>query len=248
MVLSRNLRLGMLVLVLASMLASACSVIGKDKKSDDSGGSSSVKVTQGVFAATLDPNGAPINPTYAFPAGTKQINAVLLLEGVSADTKITARWYQLNVKDAPPAGAEVNSAVSTIKKEDIQDGKAVVRFSQASNNGLPVDSWQLRVYAGSKLIRTMGFVIVNTTQGAAQPPPAGSPPAAVTTPGSPPPAGATPTFTNYTVVAGDTVSSLATKFKPPAEDIAAFTTRFVQANNISATATLTPGQVLRVPR
>src|SRR4051794_19254911 len=197
MVLSRSLKLGVILLVLASVFASACSIVDKKKSDGDSGGSSSVKVTQAVFASQLDQNGAPINPSFAFPAGTKQINAVLLLEGVAADTKITAHWYQLNVKDAPPLGSEVNNAVTTLKKEDVQDGKAVVRFSQASANGLPVDSWQLRVFAGDKLIRTMAFVIVNTNQGAA-PPPAPNPPAATAPSGTP---GA---FTNYTVVSGDT--------------------------------------------
>ena len=192
MVLSRSLRLGVILLVMASVFAVACD----KKKSDTAAVLLSVKVTQAVFASQLDQNGAPINPSFAFPAGTKQINAVLLLEGVTPDTKITAHWYQLNVKDAPPLGSEVNNAVSTLKKEDIQDGKAVVRFSQASSNGLPVDSWQLRVFAGDKLIRTMAFVIVNTNQGAAPPPPAPNPPAATAPSGTP---GA---FTNYTVVSG----------------------------------------------
>ena len=123
----------------------------------------------------------------------------------------------------------MNSSVATLEKEQVQEGKAFVRFTQAAGSGLPNDSWLLRVYAGDTLIRTMGFVITNLPQPAAAAP-------------------EPPQFTNYTVVAGDTLQSVATKLKPPAEDTGAFTTRLLQANNLQPNATLNPGQVLRVPR
>jgi LysM repeat protein len=221
--------LGIALLLCAALLGAACT----DKEDGGGGGTSKITVQDFAFSSQLDQSGQPTNAALAFPAGTRQVNAVIILNGVKAGDKITARWYQLRVANAGAQGAEVNSSVSTIG-ENVQDGKARIALSQSAPNGLPVDTWLLRLFDDKGgLIRTLGFVVGGTAASAA----------------APAPSPAAPTVENYTVAQGDTLNSIALKFKPANEDVNAYIARIVALNsNLTPTSTLTPGQVLRVPR
>ena len=87
-------------------------------------------------------------------------------------------------------------------------------------------------------------------------PPSGTPattsaaatPAAAAPPAAAPAAAATPTATpHYTVEAGDTLSGIAARFRPPGTSIADFVDRLERANGLGADGFIAIGQVLALP-
>lgn len=232
---AKALKLGVVVVVMA--LLSACSLVS-DGGSDASG----VRVTQAVMTSAINDQGQATAPARVFPTTAQRIFAVINLEGVKPGVEIVGKWYQTSVENVPAEGSEVHS--STIKLDDSTaspEGRSrVALFLPATTQGIPEDSWVLRIYAGNTLLRTMAFVVAapaGTTAPAAQPTQPSAPPAQPT---------ATPTARTYTVVAGDTLQSIALRFKPAAEDTVAYTNRLRQLNNLT-TDNLSVGQVLRIP-
>jgi LysM repeat protein len=231
---------GLLALA-AVVLLSACSIV-----SDGDADTSDVRVTQAVMTAAINEQGQATAPGRIFPANTQRIFAVLNLEGVKPGVEITGKWFQTSVENVPAEGSEVHSsAIKLDEKTATPEGRSrVALFLPATTQGIPEDSWVLRVYAGDKLIRTMAFVVAGTAQGSS--PPATNPGTNPAPAGTNPAPAPVPTPRTYTVVAGDTLNALALRFKPPAEDVNAYTQRLRQANN-RASDNLSPGQVLRIP-
>jgi hypothetical protein len=214
-----------------------CSVI------DGSDGKGDAVVRGAVLAVQVNDRGEPVSPTRVFAPNVPQIISVVSLENVESGADVSGRWFQLNVQDVPPDGLEILKSDVKLAEDNVKEGRSIVRFTLPGKaQGLPEDAYLLRVYVNGDVVRTMGFVVAGAG-GASAPAPAPSP-APPTTPG----VTATPAFTSYTVVSGDTLQSIATRFKPANEDLTAFQGRIAQANNISTSATLQPGQVLRIPR
>jgi nucleoid-associated protein YgaU len=155
---------------------------------------------------------------------------------------LTGRWFQLGTPDAGAEGQEVNS--SDVKIEQVNEQKqtpvSFVLNSGASPTGFPEDTWILRIYEGDTLIKTSGFIVTRAAQTSA---PTGSTGSTAPTGGT----GSTAQPQNYTVVAGDTLQTVAQRFLPPGEQVQNFINRIATLNNIQPTATLTAGQVLRIP-
>jgi LysM repeat protein len=176
-----------------------------------------------------------------FPADTRQVYAVLTLEGVDIGTEITGRWYQLSVQDAPPDGAEVSSAGVRLDEDNIFERNARVALNLSGGAGaLPEGDWVVRVYADGKFVRTMAFVVtravtVQPNQGTSGQPAAQPSPTVAAQQQS------------YTVASGDSLASIAQRFKPASEATEAYVARLVQLNNLQPNANLTVGQVLRLP-
>jgi hypothetical protein len=233
-----------------------------------------VRVRFGVLSGQVNEQGTPITISRVFPPNVSRISALVQFEGVKSGMQISGRWYQLGMLDrppysrnVPPDGQQVHNSQLRLSNSNVREGRATVSMilpaitfptPSAANQptpvaaqGIPEDSWLLRIYVQGTLVHTYSFVVTSATgpvpfgqQGAnggpapgGQQPPAGAPPQA------------TPTPTTYTVVAGDTLQSIATRFKPANEETNAYVTRLVQTNNLSGpTATLNVGQQLRIPR
>jgi LysM repeat protein len=208
-------------------------------------------------------------PARAFPAGTTRVYAEIVLEGVRPGDEVVGRWFQLSVRDVSPAGNLVTEAGVTLAETDFSpDGLSQVTLDLGTGTGmLPEGDWVVRIYVNGEFVRTMGFVITPLlTEGAAQQPPQASarpqqPPAP--TPGqqapaptatqtsAPPAPTATPTQQGtpetYTVVAGDTLTIIAERFKPATESTESYVARLQEVNNLAPGAILTVGQVLTLP-
>jgi LysM repeat protein len=205
--------------------------------SGDDGSDSSARVTALLFSAAVDTNGIPVNPAIAFPTGTREVFATVRLEGVRSGDSVTARWYQLGTGDAGAEGSEVNDAEVKLSADDLSENGAIVTFSQrAGASGLPEDAWLIRIYVGDTLVKTSAFVITSALRASA-PAPAAAPSAL--------PSVAAPQ--TYTVVAGDTIASIAQRFLPQGESITSYQARIVQVNNLPASPVLQVGQVIRIP-
>jgi hypothetical protein len=230
------LKLAYLV-VAAALIALAsigCGIFDDDDASD-------VRVRSAALGRDVNDQGQIVTPAIAFATNIPQINAVLILEGVSPGTTVVGRWYQLGVADVGAEGKEINSATITLSEGQVQEGLARVTFTQRSGGQFPVDAWVFRVFVNGKLVRTMGFVTLQAQSGTQTQPSSQQTPAQ-------PQASPTPAFENYTVVAGDTLNGIAQRFRPANEDVNAFINRILQANNLQPNATLQTGQVLRIPR
>lgn len=230
--------LRLVALVAAVALLSSCGFVGGDDSGD-----SDARVTQAVMTSAINEQGQATAPARVFPTTAQRIFAVVNLEGVKPGVEIVGKWYQTSVENVSAEGSEVHS--SPIKLDDTTvspEGRSrVALFLPATTQGIPEDSWILRIYAGDKLLRTMAFVVAapaGTTAPAAQP--TTQPPAPAAQPTT------TPAARTYTVVAGDTLQSIALRFKPAAEDTVAYTNRLRQVNNLT-TDNLSVGQVLRLP-
>ncbi|MSP22524.1 MAG: LysM domain-containing protein [Dehalococcoidia bacterium] len=81
---------------------------------------------------------------------------------------------------------------------------------------------------------------------AAGPPPAASPIAASTVPAKA--ATATPTIIEHRVGAGDTLSSIAIRYRPEGKPLTDFIDEIQKANGITDPSTIQLGQTMRVPR
>ena len=206
-------------------------------------------------------------PARAFPTGTTRVYAEIVLEGVRPGDEVVGRWFQLSVRDVSPAGHLVTEAGVTLAETDFSpDGLSQVTLDLGAGAGmLPEGDWVVRIYVNGEFVRTMGFVITPLlTEGAPQQPPqppaqpqqapapTQAPPAATATQTSAPPAPtATPTQQGtpetYTVVAGDTLTIIAERFKPATEPTESYVARLQEANNLAPGAILTVGQVLTLP-
>lgn len=219
-------------------LATACDLVS----SDDDGGNSGARVPILIFCDT--PADRPCQVTTPlrnyFAPNSAQIQANVLVQNATAGLKLTGRWYQLGTPDAGSAGQEVNSSDVTINGDQINDkAETQVQFflrSGTSGSGFPEDSWLLRIYEGDTLLKTSSFIVTRAAQATA---PTGTTGATGT--------GGTAQPQNYTVVAGDTLQTVAQRFLPQGEQAQNFINRIATLNNIQATATLQPGQVLRIP-
>lgn len=234
----------MVFITLAVPLVLSCSIIG----GNDDGGGSAARVVQVQLSNQVGQNGALINPGNVFPAGSRQMAASVILEGARSGMRVRGTWYQLGVAEAPPEGSEARTSETVLNADTISpEGRSRVSFSLAvGGNGFSGNSvWLLRVYINDKLASTNGFAIAAA---AGQQPPAG---AAPPTGGAPPPGGTAPpvapTPRVYTVVAGDTLLIVAQRFLAPGANVNTFATEIATLNNIAPNATLTPGQVLRIP-
>ena len=222
------------LLILMSVFVMSCSLF----EGDDTPSASGAKVVQVQVSNQVGANGALVNPGNVFPAGTRQMNASVILEGVKVGQRVRGTWYQLGVQDAPPEGSEARTSDTVLNAESISpEGRTRVAFSlNVGGNGFSGNSvWLLRVYINDALASTNGFAISTQTTG-----------------GAPPPTQAAPVATPrvYTVVAGDTLQLVAQKNLPPntpAANIAGFATEIQTLNNLPPNAVLTPGQVLRIP-
>jgi LysM repeat protein len=219
------------LVAIAVVLLSACSVLG-DGGSDSSG----ITVSQAVMSSAINDQGQATAPGRIFLSNVSRIYAVVNLEGVKPGVEISGKWFQTGVENVPAEGSEVHS--STIKLDDktATEGRSrVALFLPATTQGIPEDAWIVRIYAGKDLVRTLAFVVVAPPAGSAAPPAQANPP--------PEPTAAAQT---YTVVSGDTLQTIANRFKPANEDVVAFTNRLRQANNLTSD-NLNIGQVLRIP-
>jgi hypothetical protein len=163
------------------VLLSACSVIS-DGGDDNSG----VHVTQAVMTAAINDQGQATAPARVFFSNAPRIYAVLNLDGAKPGMEISGKWFQTGVEDVPPGGSEVHSSTITLDDNTTNaEGKSrVALFLPATTQGIPEDSWILRIYAGDTLIRTMAFVVVAAPAGSA--PPAGQPNPPAATPAARP--------------------------------------------------------------
>jgi LysM repeat protein len=212
-----------------ALLASACSLF----EGDEEGDAGSARVRGIALTSDLDANGNPINPRIVFAPTVREIRATVAMQGVAPGMRIRGTWFQLGPASAGSEGAEVDSGEVLLTDESVQDdGQSQITFILASGSaGFPEDAWLLRIYTNGELVRTAGFVVARTagaTGGTTTPAPS-------------------PTPVAYTVVSGDTLQSIAQRFLPQNESIAAFTTRLAQLNNLAVTAALTPGQTIRIP-
>jgi hypothetical protein len=205
---------------------------------DDEADASGARVVQVQMSNQVGQNGALVNPGIVFPAGSRQMAASVVLEGVKAGMRVRGTWYQLGVAEAPPEGSEARSSETILNADTISpEGRSRVSFSLAVSSGFSGNSvWLLRVYVNDALASTNGFAISTT----AAAPPSG---------GSAPPSGAVPPAQTrtYTVVPGDTLLIVAQKNLAPGANPNAFATEIAQLNSLPANAVLTPGQVLRLP-
>jgi LysM repeat protein len=209
---------------------------------DDEADAGGAKVVQVQVSNQVGQNGALVNPGIIFPAGTRQMAASVVLEGVRAGQRVRGTWYQLGVTDAAPEGSEARTSETVLNADTISpEGRSRVSFSLAvGGNGFSGNSiWLLRVYVNDALAATNGFAI---STAAGLPPAGGSAPPAG---GAPPPAPRT-----YTVVQGDTLLIVAQKNLPPGTPAATantLATEIATLNNIAPNAPLVPNQVLRLP-
>jgi LysM repeat protein len=218
--------LAVITMLSLAMLVSACGLIGKDK-----GNADGASVRGVVFSAGTNAQGQAVTSSY-FAPNTPQITATVVMENAKPGMKVKAAWYQLGVANAGPDGAKINESEVTLTSDVIQDGRATPSFIQRQGgSGFPEDTWLLRVYVNDELVRTSGFIITRAAQVAASPQAPAAPPAPQT----------------YTVVSGDTLQSVAQKFLPPGGNLQTYLAQLASANNISTTATLTAGQVLKLP-
>jgi LysM repeat protein len=204
---------------------------------DDEADAAGARVVQVQVSNQVGQNGALVNPGVVFPAGSRQMAASVVLEGVKAGMRVRGTWYQLGVPEAPPEGTEARSSETILNADTISpEGRSRVSFSLTVSSGFSGNSvWLLRVYVNDALASTNGFAI---TTAAGAPSGGSAPPAG----GAPPPAPRT-----YTVVPGDTLLIVAQKNLAPGANPATFATEIAQLNNLAPNAVLTPGQVLRLP-
>ena len=245
---------------LVGLLLSGCFFSGGSAASD-------IKIRAAVFSSQLNDQGQPLTVAHVFPSNVSRISAIVLFEGVKSGNEIVGLWYQLG-GNAPPEGRQVHKSSIKLSDNNVKDGRAQVTLilpavplagdagPQATPlaHGIPEDSWLLRISADGKLLRTLGFVVVANAPpplpvspgASATPAPASSPASGVGTPLLPT---GTPNFQTYTIVAGDTLQTIANRFKPANEAVDAFVARIVRENNLSSpTVTLSVGQQLRIPR
>jgi len=223
-------------LLALSVFAGACGLIG-----NDDGGSGGATVRAVVFSSESNAQGQPVNPRAFFAPNTPQITATVLLENVKQGMRITGAWYQLGTANAGAEGARINASDVTLSSEQTSTGQTTVTFQQRSGgSGFPEDTWLLRIYVNGDLVRTSGFIITRAAQASASPaaPGPAAPPA--------PPAPA-PTPVTYTVVAGDSLQSVAQRFLPPGQNLQTYLADVARCSNLAPTATLIAGQVLRIP-
>jgi nucleoid-associated protein YgaU len=225
MSLLRAVPVSLIVLLSASVLLVSCSLIEGDDESAGNARVISVQMSNEVGA-----DGVPVNPRNAFAPPTREIRAAVRLESVETGMRVSGKWFQLGTASAGAEGAEVSGSEVTLDSTTVSEqGNSRIFFSLSTNGpSLPADSWLLRVYINDQIVKTSGFVISPLVGADAAPP-------------------AAPATTNYTVVAGDTLASVAQRFLPAGETVQSFVTRIATLNNIAATAALSPGQVLRVP-
>jgi LysM repeat protein len=219
-----------------SILALSCGLIG----GDDAGTPSGVKILSVQLSNQVGADGELINPSHTFAPGTRQVRASVRLEGVRSGMRVTGKWYQLGVANAPAEGAEASTSETVLDAATISpEGRTRVSFSlTVGGQGFSQESvWLLRVYVNDSLSSTNGFAI---TQLAAAVQPGTAPPV-----NTAPPVAPTPRV--YTVVAGDTLTTVAQRFLPANGNVNTFVTQIAQLNNIAPTAPLVPGQVLRIP-
>jgi LysM repeat protein len=229
-----------IILALAFILTGACSLAGGD---DDQAGVTGV--TAAVrFSTEVGPDGVPVNPRNLFPANVREITATVLLEGVEPGMAVEGVWYQLGTANAGREGQEIRRGSPVILDEaTAANGRAAITLTLSSGSGVPEDTWLLRIFVDDSLVKTAGFVVNRGASAVAAPSPtsASAPPPASSSPA------AGPTPVTYTVVSGDSMTSIAQRYLPPGENIASFTARLAQFNNLSANGTLSPGQILRIP-
>jgi hypothetical protein len=208
-------------------LSAACSLL-----EDESSGNAGAVEARVLFSTEVGSDGVPVNPRNLFAPNAREIRATVLLEGVEVGMKVTTNWYQLGTGAA--AGKEgqlINGSDVVLDAKSVVGGnRASITSSQRASN-FPEDVWLLRVFIDGHLVKTAGFV-VNRSAGASAAPSAPAP---------------TPTPVAYTVVSGDTIASVAQRFLPQGQSASDFAARLAQFNSIAPTATLTPGQVLRIP-
>jgi LysM repeat protein len=192
------------------------------------------------FSTEVGPDGVPINPRNLFPANVREITATVLLEGVEPGMKVEGVWYQLGTANAGSEGQEIRRGSPVVLDEGTAgNGRAAISLTLSSGSGVPEDIWLLRIFVEDTLVKTAGFVVNRAASASAAPAPTSAPP---------PPASVAPRApVTYMVVPGDSMTSIAQRYLPPGENIAAFTTRLAQFNNVDANGTLSPGQVLRIP-
>lgn len=213
----------------AALFAGGCSLFEDDGGSGDAG---SVKALV-LFSSEVGPDGAPINPRNLFPPNVREIRATVVLEDAAVDMKVTGNWYQLGTANAGSEGQRISGSDIVLDSATVQEGRASLSFAlRPGASGLPEDTWLLRVFVNDDLVKTAGFV-VNRTAGATAP-----------AQGAPAP---TPTPVAYTVGAGDTLATIAQRFLPQGQNVNDFTTRLAQFNNLAANASLSAGQVIRIP-
>jgi LysM repeat protein len=240
--------------VLLALLVSGCGLLS-DSKGDSSGNASGVTIVQALLGTGLnDQQQLTGLVARAFPPDTDHIYAVMILQGVDVGAEVTGRWYQLSTQDAPPEGSFVSEAGVTLTEDNIsQDGAARVALDLASNSGaLPLGDWVLRVYVDGAFVRTMGFVITSQLGAGAgqqvQPSPTAVPQEQPTqAPQEQPTVAPTTAPQTYTVQSGDTLTTIAERFKPSGESTDSYVTRIVAQNKLAPGSILFVGQVLELP-
>jgi LysM repeat protein len=228
MTLSRILSPVIFLLAAATLLVS-CSLIEGDE------GAGNARVTGVLMSSQIGSDGQLVNPTNLFAPGTREVRASVAMEGVETGMKVTGKWYQLGTVNAGAEGFEASGSDITLDASTIlEGGRARVFFTLSiGGQGLSAETpWLLRVFVNDDLVNTSGFVV--TSRLATGGPQGGNPPAS-------------PTPRTYTVVAGDTLTSVAQRLLPQGENVNNFVQQIATLNNIPTTAALTPGQTLRIP-
>ena len=117
------------------------------------------RATAVVFGSSLTADGLAVNPRNAFPTGTSQVHAVVLVENAPPGTTITGTWFQLGTAGAGEEGQPIVTG-DVILSQVGSGGRSRVTFTLKRDNGaLPRDSWLFRVYANGVLLKTASFVI-----------------------------------------------------------------------------------------
>lgn len=211
------------------MFSVACSIVDGDD--DTAGNASGATASSIVFSTDLGPTAA----RNLIPSTATEIRISVKLEGVRAGQKVTAKWYQLGVADVPSEGKEIQSKDLVLPAAEVTpEGTTFANFAINSSR-FPEDAWLVRVFVGDELVRTGAFVVTSA--------------AGARTSSSPAPQ-ATATPQNYTILANDTLTTIAQKFLPQGEQLANFIGRIQALNNlqnVQPTVPLTAGQTLRIP-
>ena len=272
-----NFRLGRqffpitLFILLAVMALAACGGGGQEdnpstavSSTGDSSGADAngVSVIQAVMGTDIAPQQQITGyATRVFPEGTSRVYAVLVMEGVKPGAEVTGRWYQLSVDQVEPDGHFVNEGGVTLTDANINSsGQARVALNFGSKSGaLPNGDWLVRVYVDGKFVRTMAFVISSfvtlpEASTAATPTAGPEPSPATEAEASPPPAEERPSPTQipataetYTVVSGDTLTTIAEQFKGPGESTDAYVARLLALNGLQPGAVIFVAQELKLP-
>jgi Tol biopolymer transport system component len=101
-----------------------------------------------VFAAGVDDDNQPINPSTLFASETEEIHAIFDYEGMSSSINWERRWYQ--------NGEEVGSGSGTWDA-----GESGMFDLSLTGNGQPLGAgnWELEIYINGELAQSSTFVI-----------------------------------------------------------------------------------------